>query len=75
MPVRFSGMSVVQIVKFAPDWVTFEHKGKCYSISSKNEFDSGELSEIARMSFEEVKAKYNLTLDSDDDESHSCSCC
>jgi hypothetical protein len=59
---------VVQIIKFAPDWVTFEHEGKCYSISSDYEFDSRELSEIARMSFDEVKAKYNLTFDSVGDE-------
>lgn len=65
---------MVQIVKFAPDWVTFEHEGKCYSINSDYEFDSGELSEIASMSFDEVKAKYNLTCDNADDETHSCSC-
>jgi hypothetical protein len=65
---------VVQIVKFTPDSVTFEHKGKCYSIGSDYEFSSSELPEIANMSFDEVKAKYKLTRDSDDDESHSCSC-
>ncbi len=65
---------MVQIVKFAPDWLTFEHEGKCYSISSDCEFNSMELSEIARMSFDEVKAKYDITCDSNDDETHSCSC-
>lgn len=66
---------MVQIVKFSTDWVTFEYEGKCYSISSDFEFDSEALSEIARMSFDEVKAKYNLRCDSNDDESNSCSCC
>jgi hypothetical protein len=65
---------VVQIVKFTSDSVTFEHKGVCYSIGSDYEFSSSELSEIANMSFDEIKAKYNLTRDSDDDEPHSCSC-
>ena len=65
---------MVNIVKFTPDYVTFEHEDKCYSISSDYEFDPMELSEIASMSFDEVKAKYNLTCESDDDESHSCSC-
>jgi hypothetical protein len=68
-------MFVVQIVKFAPNWVTFEYEGKCYSISSDHEFDPKALSEIAHMSFDEVKAKYNLRCDSNDDESNSCSCC
>ena len=65
---------MVHIVKFAPDGVTFEHEGKCYSISPDYEFSSKELSEIADMSFNEVIAKYNLNRDSNDDESHSCSC-
>jgi len=67
-------VSVVQIVKFTVDWVTFEHEGKCYSISSDYAFNSNELAEIASMSFDEVKAKYNLMCDSKDDESHLCSC-
>ena len=66
---------MVQIVKFAADWVTFEHEGKCYSINSENEFDCQELSEIARMSFDQVKQKYTLECNNDDDESRSCSCC
>ena len=66
---------MVQIVKFSTDWVTFEYEGKCYSISSNCEFDSEALSEIARMSFDDIKAKYKLTYDSDDDESSYCSCC
>jgi hypothetical protein len=65
---------VVQIVKFASDSVTFEHKGKCYSISPNYEFNAVELSEIANMSFDEVKAKYGITCDNNDDESNSCSC-
>jgi hypothetical protein len=68
--LNFLGASVVQIVKFAPDWVTFEHEGKCYSISSDYEFSFEDLSEITRMSFDEVKAKYDLSCESDD-ESHS----
>jgi hypothetical protein len=66
---------VVQIIKFAADWITFEHEGKCYSINSENEFGSQELSEIAHMSFDEVKKKYSLECDNDDKESNSCSCC
>ena len=66
---------MVQIVKFATDWVTFEHEGKCYSINSEYEFDPQELSAIGLMTFDEVKNKYNLECDSDGDESNSCSCC
>jgi len=66
---------VVQIVKFASNWIIFEHEGKCYSINSENEFDYQQLSEIARMSFDEVKKKYNLECDSDDNKSSCCSCC
>lgn len=65
---------MVQIIKFAPDWVTFEHEGKCYSISSDYEFGSKELSEIERAPFDEIKAKYGLKLESDGSESNSCSC-
>ena len=68
------GVSVVQIVKFTPDSVTFEHEGKCYSISPDYEFNAVELSEIINMSFDEIKAKYGITSDSDDEESNSCSC-
>ncbi len=60
------GVFVVQIIKFASEWLTFEHNGKCYSISSKTEFNSKELSEVARMTFDEVKAKYELSIDSDE---------
>jgi len=67
-------MFVVQIVKFALNWVTFEHAGKCYSFSSDYELDSEALSKITHMSFDEVKAKYSLTCDSYD-QSDSCSCC
>ena len=65
---------MVQIVKFAADSITFEHNGKCYSISPDYEFNAVELSKIAGMSFDEVKAKYNLRCDNNDDESNSCSC-
>ncbi len=65
---------MVQIVKCAPDSVTFEHEGKCYSVSPSYEFSAVELSEIAGMSFDEVKAKYSITCDNNDDESNSCSC-
>ena len=66
---------MVQIVKFAPNWVTFEYEGKCYSVSSDHGFDSEALSEITRMSFDEVKAKYNPKCDSNDEGSDYCSCC
>ena len=65
---------MVQIIKFAPDWVAFEHEGKCYSISSDCEFGPEELSEIERAPFDEIKAKYALTLENDGSESNSCSC-
>jgi hypothetical protein len=65
---------VVNIVKFTPDSVTFEHEGKCYSINPEYEFKAVELSEIAGMSFDEVKAKYGVICDNNDDESNSCSC-
>ena len=60
------GVSLVQIVKFTGDLVTFENKGTCYSINSEAEFSSQEIAEIAHMTFEEVKAKYDLIIDSDD---------
>jgi hypothetical protein len=55
---------VVQIIKFAADWVMFEHEGRSYSIDSEREFDFHELGEIEDMSFEEVKKKYRVELDS-----------
>jgi hypothetical protein len=66
---------MVQIVKFASDWVVFEHEDKCYFITCDHEFDSRELSEIAQMSFDQIKKKYKVTLDSNEDESSYCSCC
>ena len=51
---RLSGVAVVQILKFNPEYVTFEHEGKCYSITSDCEFSLRESSEIGGISFDEV---------------------
>ena len=60
---------MVQIVKFASDWVVFEHEDKCYFITCDHEFDSRELYEIAQMSFDQIKKKYKVTLDRKEEES------
>ncbi len=57
---------MVQIVKFTGGWVTFEHRGTCYSIISETEFSPQEIAEIAHLTFEEVAAKYDLIIDSND---------
>lgn len=64
----FCGACVVQIIKFASNWVTFVHEGRSYSIDSEREFDFQELGEIATMSYDEVKKKYKVELESEDDE-------
>ncbi len=74
-PIHVLVLPMVQILKFTPEWVTFEHEGKCYSINFDHEINHRELSEIAKMTFEEVRKKYNLECDSEDAESGSCSCC
>lgn len=62
----FLGLFVVEIVKFGSDWITFEHRGSCYSIDFQI-FSYQELSKISEMSFTEVKAKYNVKRDEETD--------